>query len=61
MVSGYIVKVLFQLGCESKEILSSGTVGEERCYSRNYNLLTASESHPLEKERQKETRSARSV
>lgn len=50
MVSGCVFKVLFQLYCESKEILSSGTVGKERCHSGGCNLLAVYESHPLKKE-----------
>lgn len=50
MVSGSVFKVLFLLGCDSKETLSTGTVGEEKCYSRDCNLLTIPQSHPLEKE-----------
>lgn len=34
MVSGCVFKVLFQLDCESKEILSNGIVGKERCQWR---------------------------
>lgn len=50
MVSGCVFKVLFQLDCESKEMLSSGSVGKERCHSGDCNLLAVSESHPLKKE-----------
>ena len=50
IVSGCVFKVLFQIDCESKEILSNVIVGKERCHSGDCNLSAVSKSHPPKKE-----------